>query len=555
MEWLSDLIRNDSVAHTVLLYCVIIILGVFLGKRKIFGVSLGITFVLFAGIAIGHFGFSANQHVIDFLRDFGLILFVFFIGLQVGPGFFSSFRKGGLSLNLIALVIVLLGAVTTITIHYATGTSMPMLAGIMSGAVTNTPGLGAAQTALSQLMEKSPGAVVPEISLGYAIAYPFGILGVILSMIFIKRIFRIDLAEEIAAFEEELHPSDTIPEKASILVSNPDVFNRSILEISKSLKPGVVISRILQNGNLHAATSETIVRENDIVLVVAQRILLEEVVGIFGTLSSMDLASGPGRLVSRRILVTNGDVVGRSLGSLKLRTLYNINITRVHRSDIEFIASPGLRIQMGDRLTVVGEEKSVMIVADQLGNSLRRLKEPNVIPLFTGILLGVVLGSIPFSIPGVSHPIKLGLAGGPLIVAILISRFGYKISLISYTTSSVNLMLREIGIVLFLASVGLNSGGKFVPAIVSGEGFVWMGYGALITLLPLLLTGILTRAVLKKNYLELCGLLSGSMTDPPALAYANSIAQSEAPSIAYATVYPLTMFLRIFIAQILILAF
>ncbi|HPM18964.1 MAG TPA: putative transporter, partial [Bacteroidales bacterium] len=432
MEWFGDLVWNDSVAHTVLLYCVIIILGVFLGKRKIFGISLGITFVLFAGIAIGHLGFTANKYVVDFLRDFGLILFVFFIGLQVGPAFFSSFRKGGLSLNIIALIIVILGAVTTITIHFVTGTSMPMLAGIMSGAVTNTPGLGAAQTALSQMMEKIPGAEIPEISLGYAIAYPFGILGVILSMIFIKRIFRIDLAKEIAAFEEELHPSDTLPEKASILVRNPDLFNRSILEISKSLKPGVVISRILHNGNLHAATSETIIHENDIVLVVAQRSLLEEIIGTFGTLSSMDLASDPGQLISRRILVTNGDVVGRSLGSLKLRTLYNINITRIHRSDIEIIASPGLRIQMGDRLTVVGEEKSVMLVADQLGNSLKRLKEPNVIALFTGILMGVILGSIPFNIPGVSHPIRLGLAGGPLIVAILMSRFGYKISLISY---------------------------------------------------------------------------------------------------------------------------
>ncbi|NMC39037.1 MAG: putative transporter, partial [Bacteroidales bacterium] len=534
MEWLNDLLWKDTVAHTVLIYSVIIATGVFLGKRKIFGVSLGITFVLFAGIALGHFGFTASHQVLEFLRDFGLILFVFSIGLQVGPGFFSSFRKGGLSLNIMALLIVTLGGAITISIHYLTGTSMPMLAGIMSGAVTNTPGLGAAQTALSQMMEITPGTEIPEISLGYAVAYPFGVLGIILSMIFIKRIFHIDLTKETAAFEEEQHPSEEMPEKVSILVRNPQVFGKSILEISKSLKPGIVISRVLHGGDLHPATSETVIHENDILLVVAQKSLMGEVVNRFGTVSSMDLSSGPGELISRRIIVTNSDVFGKTLGSLKLRTLYNINITRVYRSGIEFIASPALRLQMGDRLTVVGDKKSVNKVAGQLGNSLKRLKEPNIIPLFTGILLGVILGSIPINIPGVAHPLRLGLAGGPLIIAILISKYGYRLSLISYTTTSANLMLREVGISLFLASVGLASGERFMPALTSGEGFVWMGYGALITLLPLLIIGIMTRIILKKNFLEVCGLLSGSMTDPPALAFANNIAQSEAPSIAYA---------------------
>lgn len=552
---MNDLLWKDTVAHTVLIYSVIIVIGVFLGKRKIFGVSLGITFVLFAGIALGHFGFSANHQVMEFLRDFGLILFVFSIGLQVGPGFFSSFRKGGLSLNLLALFIVILGGATTILIHYLTGTSIPMLTGIMSGAVTNTPGLGAAQTALSQMMENIPGAEIPEISLGYAVAYPFGVLGIILSMIFIRRVFRIELRKEIAEFDEELHPSEEMPEKVSILVNNPEVFNKSILEISKSIKPGVIISRVLHAGEIYPATSETVLHENDVLLIVAQKSLIEEVVKRFGTVSSMDITSGPGDLISRRIIVTNSDVFGKTLGSLKLRTLYNINITRVYRSGIEFIASPGLRLQMGDRLTVVGDEKSVLKVADQLGNSLKRLKEPNIIPLFTGILLGVILGSIPVNIPGVTHPLRLGLAGGPLIVAILVSKYGYRLSLTSYTTTSANLMLREVGITLFLASVGLTSGERFIPSLTSGEGFVWMSYGAIITLLPLLIIGTFSRIALKKNFIEICGLLSGSMTDPPALAFANSITQSEAPSIAYATVYPLTMFLRIFVAQILILVF
>ncbi len=555
MEWFNDLLWKDTVAHTILLYSVIIAAGVFLGKRKIFGVSLGITFVLFAGLTMGHLGFSANHRVVEFVRDFGLILFIFSIGLQVGPGFFSSFKKGGLSLNLLALAIVLLGGLTTLTIHFLTGTSLPMLVGVMSGAVTNTPGLGAAQNALNQVTDSLSVTEIPEISLGYAVAYPFGVLGIIISMMAIKKIFRINISKEVNLFDEDLHPAGIMPEKLSIIVTNPEVFNKSILEISENLSPGVVISRIMHKGELQMATSRTIIHESDVILVVAQKGLVPEVVKKFGSISEMDLASGSGKLISRRLIVTNKDVFGKDIESLKVRTRYNINITRVYRSGIEFIASPGIRLQMGDRLTVVGDEKSIEKVTEQLGNSLKRLKEPNIVPIFIGILLGVILGSIPVFIPGITHPVKLGLAGGPLIVAILISKYGYKFSLVSYTTTSANLMLRELGIVLFLASVGLTSGEKFIPSLTSGDGFVWMGYGAVITLLPLVLIGTFSRIVLRKNYFEICGLLSGSMTDPPALAFANSIAQSEAPALAYATVYPLTMFLRIFIAQLLILIF
>lgn len=554
MNWLNNLIFQESVAHTILIYSLIIVTGVFLGKLKFFGVSLGITFVLFAGLAAGHLGFTANHLVIDFLKDFGLILFVFSIGLQVGPGFFSSFRKGGLSLNIIALVIVFLGALTTIGIHLITHMPMPMLVGVMSGAVTNTPGLGAAQQSLQQISGSAQGGI-PEIGLGYAVAYPFGVLGIIITMFLIRKIMGIDVQKELTLFNQVLHPAESLPERISILVKNPEIVNSKISEISNILHHEMVISRVFRNGELMLASSDTILKENDIILVVTQKKYCAEIIRTIGIRSEMDLTSKSGQLISRRIMVTNKQVFGKDLGSLKLRTRYNINITRIYRSGIELVASPHLKLQMGDRLTVVGDEKSMEKVTEQLGNSIKRLNEPNIIPIFIGIVLGVLLGSIPVHIPGITNPVKLGLAGGPLIVAILLSKYGHRLSLVSYTTISANLMLREIGIVLFLASVGLTAGEKFIPTLLSGDGFIWMGYGILITLLPLLIVGFYARKYMKKNYLEICGLLAGSMTDPPALAYANNVSQSEAPAVAYATVYPLVMFLRIFTAQILILMF
>ncbi len=555
MNWLTDLVLQQTVAHTILVYSLIIVVGVFLGKLKVSGISLGITFVLFAGLAAGHFGLSANHLVIEFVKDFGLILFVFSIGLQVGPGFFSSFRKGGLSLNLMAMIIVLLGGAVTLALHFITGMSLPMLVGVMSGAVTNTPGLGAAQQALTQVTGDNPGAVIPEIGLGYAVAYPFGVLGIILTMFAIRKILGVNVQKELEQFNQDQHPAETLPEKISIQVTNPQVFNKTILELSKMISHEIVVSRLLRNGELMLAASDTVLNENDIILVVTRKGTIAEVVKQIGKESEMDISAKSGRLISRRIMVTNKEVFGKDLGSLKLRTRYNINITRVYRAGIELVASPGLRLQMGDKLTVVGDDKSMEKVISQLGNSIKRLNEPNIVPIFIGIILGVVLGSIPFQIPGIVNPIRLGLAGGPLIVAILLSKYGYKFSLVSYITPSANLMLREIGIVLFLASVGLVAGEKFIPTLLSGDGIIWMVYGAIITLIPLIVVGFISRIYLKKNYLEICGLLSGSMTDPPALAFANSIAQSEAPAVAYATVYPLVMFLRIFIAQLLVLLF
>lgn len=552
MSWLNDLILQNTVAHTILIYSLIIVAGVGLGKIKIRGISLGITFVLFAGIAAGHAGLTANHAVIDFIKDFGLILFVFSIGLQVGPGFFSSFKRGGISLNLLALSIVFLGALTTVILHYITGISMPVMVGIMSGAVTNTPGLGAAQQALAQVSGDNP---VQQIGLGYAVAYPFGVLGIILTMFMIRTIFRINVEDELNSFTQSHHPRESLPGKVSITVKNRRVIGQTIRDVTGMIKYEFIISRVMRQGNIMLATSDTVLEENDIILVVTQKKYIDEVLSLIGKKSSTDISASSGPIQVRQVLVTNKKVAGKEIADLRIRSKYNVNITRVHRAGLELVAIPGFRLQLGDRLTCVGDELSIGNVTSELGNSLKRLDEPNLIPIFLGILAGVLLGSVPIHIPGVVRPLSLGLAGGPLIVAILFSRYGYKFSLVSYTTPSANLMLREVGIVLFLASVGITAGEKFIPTLTSGEGFVWMGYGAIITLLPLIVVGLYARMHLKKNFLEVCGLLSGSMTDPPALAYANSLADCEGPAIAYATVYPLVMFLRIFTAQMLILLF
>ncbi|MFZ4412319.1 MAG: putative transporter [Bacteroidales bacterium] len=555
MNWLIDLLWSETVAHTILIYSIVIALGIALGKIKIAGISLGITFVLFAGILAGHLGFKVNPEMLDFIKEFGLILFVFSIGLQLGPGFFESFKKGGLSLNLLAVSIVLIGALITIILHIVTGMSMPMLVGVMSGAVTNTPGLGAAQEALKQVSANFPAGNLPVIGLGYAVAYPFGVVGIILSMLLIKSFFKINIQQELSEYSQLQHPKEELPEKVCVNVKNPLFFGKSIVEISKFFHSEIIISRILHQGVFFTAKAESCIYENDILLIVTQKSNINHVIIEFGSESDLGIFSETQLLKSKQVLVSNRQVIGKNLGSLKLRTKYNINITRIYRSGIELVAFPQLILQMGDKLTVVGEETAINKVALIIGNSIKRTNEPNLIPIFIGILLGILLGSIPIVFPGIPNPIKLGLAGGPLIVAILISKFGYKLSMITYTTPSANLMLREIGIVLFLASVGIKSGEKFIPTLMSGDGFIWMAYGAIITLFPILIVGFFARKILKKNFFEICGLISGSMTDPPALAYANGIAQSEAPAVAYATVYPLVMFLRILVAQLLILLF
>jgi len=555
MEWIYELFAKESVAQTIIIYSFVIAIGVVLGKIKVFNISLGITFVLFAGIAVGHFGFAVNHLVLDFAKDFGLILFVFAVGLQVGPGFFSSFRKGGITLNLLAMAIVVLGASTAVVLHFVTGTSMPVMVGILSGAVTNTPGLGAAQQALSEVVSGTEASQMPDISLGYAVAYPFGVLGIIITMLAIRRLTRTDIAQELRTYNELQNPQEAMPEKISILITNPEMNGRRIEELKGMFKKETVITRIYHSGEVNAANSGSVLYVGDIVLFVAPKGEIDNLLKQFGRKSEIDLAAQPGKLMSKQVLVTHISASGKSLESLKLRARFGINITRIYRAGIELVASPKLRLQIGDKITIVGEESAIDSVGRLLGNSIKRLNEPNLFPIFIGILLGVLFGSIPIAIPGIPTPIKLGLAGGPLIVAILLSKFGYKISLASYTTPSANLMLREVGIVLFLASVGIKAGERFIPTLVSGDGFIWMGYGALITLLPLIIVGLFAKLVLKISFFEVSGLLSGSMTDPPALAFANSISQCEAPAVAYATIYPLVMFLRIVSAQLLVMLF
>ncbi len=557
MEWLNSLLFNEGIAHTILLYSLVIWLGVLLGKMKIAGISLGPTFVLFVGLFIGHLGFTVNHEVADFIKEFGLILFIYSIGLQVGPGFFSTFKRGGMQLNLMAAGVVLLGAGVTIALYYMLNgrVSMPMMVGVMSGAVTNTPGLGAAQEALRQAYEAGQITEVPQIALGYAVAYPLAVVGIILSMVVIRLIFRINITREEKALEASDESQADKPEKLTLRLTNKALSGRKLQEIKELVGRNFVISRMMRKGHYSIPKTDTILLEGDLLMVIATAADVEPVTVFIGEKVDMDWKPSEQHLASRRIVITRSEINGKTLGSLRLRTLYGVNITRVHRSGIDLLGSPNLVLQVGDRVIVVGELGDIEKVEKFLGNTLKRLDEPHIITIFIGIFLGILIGSIPFFIPGIPMPVKLGLAGGPLIVSILIGRFGYKLKLITYTTQSANFMLREIGITLFLASVGLLSGGNFAATVFSGDGLLWIGLGFVITVLPLLIMGFVGRKFAGLNYFTLMGLLAGSTTDPPALSYAGSIASNDQPAVSYSTVYPLTMFLRVILAQLLILSF
>ena len=556
MNWLSELFWGDGIAHTVLLFAAVIALGIWLGKIKIFGVSLGITFVLFVGILLGHLGFETNHEILHFMKEFGLILFVYSVGLQVGPGFFSSFKKGGITLNMLAMGVVLLGVIVTITIHFITGIPMQTMVGVLSGAVTNTPGLGAAQQAFADMN----GAGDSSIALGYAVAYPLAVVGIILTIIAFRYIFRVNIEKETELLNENLCNKEDQIELISLEVSNPAIYGKNIQEMHLLIDRKFIISRVLhfENNKIEIASCSTVLSKGDKIFVATTPRNMNAVIAFLGHTIDMDQEKWDmldTNLVSRRILITKSGINGRSIRQLNLRSNFGVNITRVNRSGVDLIAEPGLQLQIGDRVTIVGDENAIKSVERVLGNQMKRLREPNLIPIFVGIFLGVFLGSIPFHFPGIPQPVKLGLAGGPLIVAILISIFGPKYHLVTYTTMSANLMLREVGICLFLACVGLGVGGDFVDTIVNKGGINWVGFGVLITLIPLLLIGFLARSVFKINYYTIMGLLAGSMTDPPALAYANSTSGNDAPAVSYATVYPLTMFLRVLTAQLLILFF
>jgi len=556
MDWLLDLFRGDGIAHTVLLFAFVIAAGVSLGKIKVFGISLGITFVLFVGIFVSHFGFTANREILHFIKEFGLILFVYSIGLQVGPGFFSSFKKGGVTLNMLALGIVFLGALVTLIIHFASGTPMQTMVGIMSGAVTNTPGLGAAQQAYADLN----GADGSSIATGYAVAYPLAVVGIITSILLMRYIFRINMEKEAEDLKKNASNPDERIELVSLEVNNPAILGRTIGEIRELIDRRFIVSRVFhkKNEQIEIPSAQTILSQEDHIYVATTPKNKEAIVAFIGNeidRKQEDWDSLDSHLVSRRIMITRSNINGRSIRQLNLRCSFGVNITRVNRSGVDLIAEPTLTLQVGDRVTVVGDENAIKNVEQVLGNHMKRLNEPNLIPIFIGIFLGILLGSIPFAFPGVPQPVKLGLAGGPLIVAILISIFGPKYHLVTYTTMSANLMLREIGICLFLACVGIEAGNNFISTLVYGGGLTWVGYGIMITLIPLLTIGIVGRWIFKINYYTLMGLLAGSTTDPPALAYSNAIAGNDAPAVGYATVYPLTMFLRVLTAQLMILLF
>ena len=557
MNWLSDLLFNpNSIAHIVALYAFVIAAGVLLGKIKIFGISLGVTFVLFVGILVGHFGFTGNTSILNFVQDFGLILFVFCIGLQVGPSFFSSFKKGGIAMNMVAVGIVALNIAVALIIYFALQgrVDIPMMVGVLCGAVTNTPGLGAANEALTQINYNGP-----QIAMGYACAYPLGVMGIILSMILIRLICRIDLNKE----EEEIKRGEEAnphlkPFFLNLEVHNEALQGKTVLQVRNFLARDFVCSRIMKSdGCVYIPNANTVLEINDKMFIVCAEDDSEAIITFIGPevkdVNWDDAGKTEKPMVSRRILVTQSNINGKTLGELHFSSMYGVNVTRVNRSGMDLFASRQLTLQVGDRVMVVGPQDAVDRVAGLLGNQLKRLDHPNIVTIFVGILCGILFGSLPLAIPGIPTPIKLGLAGGPLIISILIGRFGHKVKLVTYTTMSANLMLREVGLALFLASVGIKAGGSFVQTVVEGDGLLYVGIGFLITIIPLIIMGIVARWRHKLNYYTLMGLIAGSNTDPPALAYANQVSSNDAPAVGYSTVYPLSMFLRILTAQLLIL--
>ena len=554
MEWLVDLFTGSGVAHSVFIVAVVIAIGLGLNRVKFGSVSLGVTWILFVGIVAGHFGFLLDQTTSHFIKEFGLILFIYSIGLEVGPGFFSSFRKGGITLNLLAMSMVLLACCTAYAIHLITGTSLIDMVGVLSGAVTNTPGMGAAQ----QTFYDMTGEVNTSIAQGYAVTYPLGVVGVILSIIVLKRVFRVNFDNERRIMMERNKENAEQLEAVTLEVHNDSVCGRTIREIQELFSRKCVITRVLheRTHDIELAESTTTLGMGDKIFIVASPFEIEALTLLIGPRINMNMAEWDAieanNLTSERCVITNPQINGKRLGDLKLRQTFNVTITRIIRAGVDLIADPHLLLQLGDRIVVVGKRESIKKIAELMGNSVKRLDEPNLTAIFLGIALGVVLGSIPIFIPNVPVPVKFGLAGGPLIISILISKFGPQMNLFTYTTSSANKMIRQIGITLFLASVGIGAGDGFVDTLVDG-GYWWVLYGFLITTLPCLVIGVIARVKLKLSFFTIAGLVSGTMTNPPALAYSNEVCGNNQASVAYSTVYPLTMFLRVVTAQILVL--
>lgn len=561
MDWIVNLFTNtESVAHIALLYAIVIAIGVYLGKIKIGGISLGVTFVLFAGILAGHVGFTGPKEILTFVQDFGLILFVFMIGLQVGPGFFESFKKGGVTLNMLSASAILLNILVMFGCYYlffdtSNPNNLPMMVGTLYGAVTNTPGLGAANEALLSVFPNG----APSIANGYACAYPLGVVGIIGATILIKYICKINTADE----EKQLNEEDAANPHAKahnmhLRVENAYITGRTLREVSEFLNRDIVCSRLLHNGEVSIPNSKTKFEVGDELLVVCAEADAEAIKAFIGPEVEAEWDREKDEVqhfVSRRIIVTRPEMNGKTLGKMHFSSVYGVNVTRISRQGMDIFAGRNHHFHVGDKILVVGPEENVNRVAEIMGNSIKRLDAPNIATIFVGIMVGIIFGSLPFAIPGMPVPLKLGIAGGPLIIAILIGRFGYRMKLVTYTTTSANMMLREIGLVLFLASVGIKAGAGFWDTVVQGDGLKYVGCGFLITVIPILIIGTIARLKFKFNYFTIMGMLAGTYTDPPALAYANASCSKEAPAVGYSTVYPLSMFLRIFTAQIVVLFF
>ena len=562
MDWLINLFTTqDSIAHIVLLYGIVIAIGIMLGKLKIGGISLGVTFVLFCGIVAGHFGFTGPTPILNFLQDFGLILFVFCIGLQVGPGFFESFKKGGVALNGMSVLMIFLNIIVMFACYYlffdtSNKTNLPMMIGVLYGAVTNTPGLGAANEALTSVFTNGQ---IPQIANGYACAYPLGVLGIIGATILIRFITKTNLKTE----EEELEAEEAAnppakPLAITLEVSNVYLAGRTLSQISEFLGRDIVCTRILHQGEMTLPNKNTKFEVGDKLHIVCAEADAEAIKAFIGPETDFEWENAKTEnqpMISKRVIVTNPKMNGKTLGKMHFSSVYGVNITRITRQGMDLFASRNHHFHIGDRVMVVGREENVNRVAELMGNSARSLNVPNIATIFIGIVIGILFGSIPIAVPGVPVPLKLGLAGGPLIIAILIGRFGYRIKLVTYTTTSANMMLREMGLALFLASVGIKAGAGFVHTVVQGDGLLYVLTGFFITIIPILIVGPFARWKFKFNYFTLMGMIAGTYTDPPALAYANSSCSKEAPAIGYSTVYPLSMFLRIFTAQICVLFF
>ncbi len=555
MNWLQEAFLEPTMVQAVIIISLVSALGLYLGRIKIFGISLGITFVFFAGIFAGHLGIVVNKDMLYFAQSFGLILFVYALGLQVGPGFFSSLKKGGVAMNMMGLGVILLGLIMTVSLHWVTGVSLSNMVGLLCGAVTNTPALGAAQQALLQIDPTNTKGVT-DMALACAVAYPLGVVGVILAIIILRALFadkkQKDLKEQ----------RDTTTYVAEFHVSNPAIYEKSIKDVMKLTDKHFVISRVWRNGKVSIPTSDTLLHEHDHLLIISVKSDVENIKVLFGEQENVDWNKADidwnaidSQLISRRIAVTRNRVNGVKLGSLRLRNLYGINITRVNRAGIDLLASPDLRLQIGDRLTIVGEANSVNTVGKILGDEIKRLNNPNLLAVFIGISLGMLLGALPITLPGMSTPVKLGIAGGPIIVGILMGAFGPRFHLTTYTTMSANLMLRQLGIIIYLAGLGIDSGVHFFETVFRAEGLLWIGLGFLLTIVPVLIVGFIASQFFKLDYAHNVGMLCGSMANPMALSYANTTVDGDEPSVSYATVYPLSMFIRVISAQLVLMLF